>query len=97
MPKRTPNRAKPEKSFTTQQSLNSEIKGVCDIMRWNNCAGTRVKTNRLFFEKGKRTKKIWYYDLSDIKTGKCNPFTLDKFDDFFKRHHNSGLLSWSMI
>ncbi|MDR2785260.1 MAG: SAM-dependent methyltransferase, partial [Treponema sp.] len=47
-------------------------------------AGAGVKTNLLFFEKGKRTEKIWYYDLSDIKVGKRNPFTLDKFDDFFK-------------
>jgi type I restriction enzyme M protein len=47
-------------------------------------AGAGVKTNLLFFEKGKKTEKIWYYDLSDIKTGKRNPFTLDKFDDFFK-------------
>jgi type I restriction enzyme M protein len=30
------------------------------------------------------TTKIWYYDLSDIKVGKRIPFTLDKFDDFFK-------------
>jgi type I restriction enzyme M protein len=49
-----------------------------------SAAGAGVKTNLLFFEKGKRTEKIWYYDLSDIKVGKRNPFTLDKFDDFFK-------------
>lgn len=47
-------------------------------------AGAGVKTNLLFFEKGSRTEKIWYYDLSDIKVGKRNPFTLDKFDEFFK-------------
>jgi type I restriction enzyme M protein len=47
-------------------------------------AGAGVKTNLLFFEKGKRTEKIWYYDLSDIKVGKRNPFTLDKFGDFFE-------------
>jgi type I restriction enzyme M protein len=47
-------------------------------------AGAGVKTNLIFFEKGKRTEKIWYYDLSDIKVGKRNPFTLDKFDGFFK-------------
>jgi type I restriction enzyme M protein len=49
-----------------------------------SAAGAGVKTNLLFFEKGKGTEKIWYYDLSDIKVGKRNPFTLDKFDDFFK-------------
>jgi type I restriction enzyme M protein len=47
-------------------------------------AGAGVKTNLLFFEKGKGTEKIWYYDLSDIKVGKRNPFTIDRFDDFFR-------------
>jgi type I restriction enzyme M protein len=47
-------------------------------------AGAGVKTNILFFEKGRRTEKIWYYDLSDIKVGKRTPFTLERFDDFFR-------------
>jgi type I restriction enzyme M protein len=47
-------------------------------------AGAGVKANILFFNKGKPTEKIWYYDLSDIKVGKRTPFTLDKFADFFK-------------
>jgi type I restriction enzyme M protein len=47
-------------------------------------AGAGVKTNLLFFTKGRPTEKIWYYDLSDIKVGKKTPFTLDKFDDFFR-------------
>lgn len=47
-------------------------------------AGAGVKTNLLFFTKGRPTENIWYYDLSDIKIGKKKPFTLDKFDDFFK-------------
>jgi len=47
-------------------------------------AGAGVKTNLLFFTKGKPTEKIWYYDLSDIKVGKKKPFMLDKFDEFFK-------------
>jgi len=47
-------------------------------------AGAGVKTNLLFFNKGGPTKKVWYYDLSDIKVGKRKPFTLDKFDDFFR-------------
>jgi len=47
-------------------------------------AGAGVKTNILLFEKGKRTERIWYYDLSDIKVGKRTPFTIDKFDDFFR-------------
>ncbi len=47
-------------------------------------AGAGVKTNLLFFTKGKPTQKIWYYDFSDIKVGKRTPFTLDKFSEFFK-------------
>jgi type I restriction enzyme M protein len=48
-----------------------------------SAAGAGVKTNLLFFTKGKSTKRIWYYDLSDIKVGKKTPFTLDKFQEFF--------------
>ena len=47
-------------------------------------AGAGVKTDLIFFTKGKPTQKIWYYDLSDVKVGKTRPFTLDKFDEFFK-------------
>ena len=47
-------------------------------------AGAGVKTNLLFFTKGKPTKKIWYYDLSDIKVGKRTPLTLQHFAEFFK-------------
>lgn len=42
-------------------------------------AGAGVKTNLLFFSKGKRTEKIWYYDLSHIKVGKKTPMTLALF------------------
>lgn len=47
-------------------------------------AGAGVKTNLLFFTKGKPTEKIWYYDLSDLKVGKRTPFTLDRFEDLFR-------------
>jgi type I restriction enzyme M protein len=46
-------------------------------------AGAGVKTNILLFEKGRRTEKIWYYDLSDVKVGKRMPFTADNLKDFF--------------
>lgn len=42
-------------------------------------AGAGVKTNLLFFTKGKKTEKIWYYDLSQIKVGKKTPLTLAHF------------------
>ncbi len=47
-------------------------------------AGAGVKTNLLFFTKGKPTRKIWYYDLTDIKVRKKTPLTIQHFDDFFK-------------
>ena len=43
-----------------------------------------VKTNLVFFNKGKQTEKIWYYDLSDVKVGKKTPLTLSHFEGFFK-------------
>ena len=43
-----------------------------------------VKTSILFFTKGNPTQQIWYYDLSDIKVGKKNPLTLERFGDFFE-------------
>ncbi len=42
-------------------------------------AGAGVKTNLLFFTKGKKTESIWYYDLSHIKMGKKSPMTLAHF------------------
>lgn len=45
-------------------------------------AGAGVKTNLLFFTKGKPTEQIWYYDLSDLKVAKKTPLTLDKFANF---------------
>ncbi len=42
-------------------------------------AGAGVKTNLLFFTKGKKTEKIWYYDLAHVKVGKKTPLTLAHF------------------
>jgi type I restriction enzyme M protein len=42
-------------------------------------AGAGVKTNLLFFTKGKKTEKTWYYDLSHVKVGKKTPLTLAHF------------------
>ena len=42
-------------------------------------AGAGVKTNLLFFTKGRRTERIWYYDLSHVKMGKKSPMTLGHF------------------
>lgn len=42
-------------------------------------AGAGVKTNLVFFTKGKKTEKIYYYDLSHVKVGKKTPMTLAHF------------------
>jgi type I restriction enzyme M protein len=47
-------------------------------------AGAGVKTNLLFFTRGKPTERIWYFDLSDIKVGKKTPLTVAHFEEFFK-------------
>lgn len=47
-------------------------------------AGAGVKTNLLFFTKGKPTEKIWYYDLSHVKVTKRQPLTSAHFAEFFK-------------
>jgi type I restriction enzyme M protein len=42
-------------------------------------AGAAVNTNLLFFTKGRKTEKIWYYDLTHVKVGKKSPMTLAHF------------------
>ena len=42
-------------------------------------AGAGVSTNLLFFTKGKKTTKIWYYDFTHVKVGKKSPMTLAHF------------------
>ena len=46
-------------------------------------AGAGVKTNLVFFTRGRRTERIWYYDLSQIKVGKKSPLTLRHFEPVF--------------
>jgi type I restriction enzyme M protein len=57
-----------------------------------SAAGAGVKTNLVFFTKGRPTEKIWYYDLSAVRVGKKTPLTQAHFDEFFKllpRHGDS--------
>lgn len=61
-------------------------------------AGAGVKTNLLFFTKGQPTRKIWYYDLTDIKVRKKTPLTLKHFEDFLKLlpERAGSDLSWTV-
>ena len=61
-------------------------------------AGAGVKTNLLFFTKGQPTRKVWYYDLTDIKVGKKTPLTHKHFEEFLRllpARANSEL-SWTV-
>lgn len=61
-------------------------------------AGAGVKTNLIFFTKGKPTRKIWYYDLNDIKVRKKTPLTLKHFEDFLRLlpDRADSELSWTV-
>ena len=43
-------------------------------------AGVGVKTNLLFFTKGKKTERIWYYDLSHVKVDRDTRKPLEILD-----------------
>jgi type I restriction enzyme M protein len=61
-------------------------------------AGAGVKTNLVFFTKGRPTETIWYFDLSDLKVGKKTPLTQAQFEEFFKLLPGRGdsERSWSV-
>ena len=62
-------------------------------------AGAGVKTIVLFFEKGKPTKKVWYYQLNlGRNLGKGNPLNEQDFADFITLQKNKADSdnSWSI-
>ena len=78
-----------EDAFTkTKKKLTDECDLWCIVSLPGgvfSAAGAGVKTNLLFFTKGKPTRKIWYYDLSDMKVGKKTPLTLKDFEEFLAK------------
>ncbi len=76
-----------EDAFTkTKKKLLEECELWCIVSLPGGvftAAGAGVKTNLLFFTRGKPTEKIWYYDLSERKVGKKNPLLLDDFKELF--------------
>lgn len=54
-------------------------------------SGAGVKTNLVFFTKGRKTENIWYYDLSHVKVGKKSPLTLQQFTQFFELLDKRGM------
>lgn len=61
-------------------------------------AGAGVKTDLLFFTKGKPTEKIWYYDLSHLKIRKKTPLMQSHFEEFFKHlpKRSDSEYSWTI-
>ena len=62
-------------------------------------AGTGVKTNLLFFTKGRPTTRIWYYDLSAQKVTKRQALTFEEhFTDSMERlpERSDSERSWSV-
>ena len=60
-----------------------------------------VKTNILFFRKGRPTKKIWYYEVlpkERERFSKTRPLTLDDFGEYFKlkRSRADSVHSWTV-
>lgn len=77
-----------EEAFTkTKKKLLEECELWCIVSLPGGvftAAGAGVKTNLLFFTRGKPTEKIWYYDLTDRKVGKKTPLTIEDFKEFFE-------------
>ena len=62
-------------------------------------SGAGVKTVVLFFEKGRPTEKIWYYQLNlDRNLGKTNPLSEDDLADFVNLQKTKAASpnSWSL-
>lgn len=78
----------------TKRKLLDECNLWCIVSLPNGVfvnAGAGSKTDLLFFTKGKRTEKIWYYDMTITddfkarKVNKGNPIVFSDFNDFFFR------------
>lgn len=71
-------------------SLRKQLLESCDLhtildLPGGTFTGAGVKTVVLFFEKGKATKKIWYYQLNlDRNLGKTNPLNEADLAEFVK-------------
>ncbi len=60
-------------------------------------AGAGSKTNLLFFTKGKPTKELWYYDLSDLNVTKRRPLSMKNFAEFFELLRERGISKHSWL
>lgn len=86
------------------RQLRKELLSVCDLHTILDCPGgvfqgAGVKTVVLFFEKGKPTQNVWYYQLDPGRNlGKTNPLTDDDLAEFvkFQKKKAKSAKSWSV-
>lgn len=84
-------------------AIRKDLLESCNLHTVLNCPqgafqGAGVGTVVLFFEKGKPTKNIWYYDLNPgRKMGKTDPLNDKDLEDFLKLQKTKAdsLKSWS--
>ncbi|MGH9861408.1 MAG: recombinase family protein, partial [Candidatus Acidiferrales bacterium] len=60
------------------------VHGIQVVIARNYIENLREEVRKGMREKGERTQRIWYYDLSDVKVGKKKPLTLKHFEQFFE-------------
>lgn len=85
-------------------SLRKELLENCNLytvldLPGGTFTGAGVKTVVLFFEKGKPTKKVWFYQLNlDRNLGKTNPLNEDDLAEFLKlqKKKQDSENSWSV-
>jgi len=85
-------------------SLRKELLNSCNLhtvldLPGGVFQGAGVKTVVLFFEKGKPTKKIWFYQLNlDRNLGKTNPLNEDDLTEFvkFQKTKTDSENSWTV-
>ena len=85
-------------------SLRRHLLESCDLHTVLDCPGgtfqgAGVKTVVLFFEKGTKTRRVWYYQLAPGRNmGKTNPLNDADLSDFIdrQRHFEDSAKSWSV-
>jgi len=77
---------------TAARALRRELLTACNLTAIMDCPqgtfqGAGVKTVVLFFEKGRPTREIWYYQLDPGRSlGKTNALTDDDFAEFVAQY-----------
>ncbi|MEM9753808.1 MAG: N-6 DNA methylase, partial [Planctomycetota bacterium] len=77
---------------TAAKALRHQLLTDCNLFTILDCPqgtfqGAGVKTVVLFFDKGRPTDKVWYYQLDPGRTlGKTNPLNDEDLADFVEKH-----------